>query len=776
MNSKNNPTFAHLSVIIHLFGTVRFVFEMSEAERTKFCGVSFDKPLTPQVEDEQTQQPRSAMFTLWNLVADLIETQDQIQNQQQQVTDFYGKTSTTFPRLACLIQLYINAMAILERVKDFVMFAEGDNQDLIINEDFVRNVDMIIKKDYYKYDKTYLSCTEVNQEIVDPMIFVQKEAIVAAWSWYEHHLNIATKLFTIDHHFPSKSMIAPPSISPKQTTLKQLIMYLDFNIFPLSAISVKHPVTEKTGIIKNRPALGERALQELMNDHLLKFNYFLTDTRGRNVKSYMKAPIPPGDDPTRDQFIKNLLKHDIDVNEYCSIYESSAIPPNNNLSNLTLEIFEHSTCFVNEYSKYQVQLNIVIRKHIENCVVREVEQGNFIIQNANAFTRQFHHIESLVLGAQPNQVNGKRQSLNIINQANKSTVQSRHTTAPIVNVFHDTVEKSQETQRDSPIKTSCDRRDTDITGKLFLNLLILYIYLSFFIKTSMGEGDDLLGDIHNSSIIIREESVEGKDEYPDISTQKSITEITNKYEKVTEQTVKKIMQSIINGKSVIYTKTDLTMICNKRHIRLEAVKRLVEAKLLRYEDNFWVEPTRARKQTEKDSKRILRPGWLKNCPASNSNVSKFDFIQSLQKHVNLSYDDFLKAFYPHQKENIFTNNNWTLSDELLEIFQSNIFYKEHVRYNIQRFRPGDVMTNELGVENQLQTSLTPISHLNNFQETTTNDNPQEMLQRQIIDNNSEEEDMVYTCPLSTGGKRKIGSNINFQEYPRRIQPRRMKKN
>ncbi|CAF3932192.1 unnamed protein product [Rotaria sp. Silwood1] len=280
MNSKNNPTFAHLSVIIHLFGTVRFVFEMSEAERTKFCGVAFDKPLTPQVEDQQTQQPRSAMFTLWNLVADLIETQDQMQNQQQQITGFYGKTSTTFPRLACLMQLYINAMAILERVKDFVVFAEGDNQDLIINEDFVRNVDMIIKKDYHKYDKTYLPRTEVNQEIVDPMIFVQKEAIVAAWSWYEHHLNITTKLFTIDHHFPSKSMIAPPSISPKQKTLKQLIMYLDFNIFPLSAISCKHPVTEKTGIIKNRPALGERALQELMNEHLLKFNYFLTDTRG----------------------------------------------------------------------------------------------------------------------------------------------------------------------------------------------------------------------------------------------------------------------------------------------------------------------------------------------------------------------------------------------------------------------------------------------------------------------------------------------------------------
>ncbi|CAF2823290.1 unnamed protein product [Rotaria sp. Silwood2] len=668
---------------------------MSEAERTKFC---VDKPSTPQVEDEQTQQSRSAMFTLWNLVADLIETQDQIQNQQQQITDFYGKTGTTFPRLACLMQLYINATAILERVKDFVVFAEGDNQDLIINEDFVRNVDMIIKEDYYKNDKKYLPCTE-------------------AWSWYEHHLNIATKLFTIDHDFPSKSMIVSSSISPKQKTLKQLIMFLDFNIFPLSAISVKHPITEKTGIVKNRPALGERALQELMNYHLLKFNYFLTDTRGRNVKSYMKAPLLPGDDPTRDQFIKNLVKHDIDVSEYSSIYESSSIPPNNNLSNLTSEIFEHTAYFVNEYSKYQVQLNIVIRKHIENCVIREVEQGNFIIQNANAFTRQFHQIESLALGAQPNQVNGECQSLNIINQANKSPIQSRHTTAPIVNVFHDTVEKSQETQRDSSIKTSCNRRDTDIT-------------------------------------------------------------VINKHEKVTEQTVKKVMQNITTGKSVIYTKTDLIMICNKPHIRLEAVKRLVEANLLRYEDNFWVEPTRARKETKKDFKRIFRPGWLnyENCPSSNSTVSKFDFLQSLQKHVNLTYDDFLKSFYPHQNENIFTNNNWTLLDELIEIFQSNIFYKEHVRYNIQRFRPGDVMTNKLAVENQLHTSLTPISHLNNSQETTTNDNPQEMSQEQIIDNNSEDEDMVYTCPLSASGKRKIESNINFQEYPRRMQPRRMKKN
>ncbi|CAF4919206.1 unnamed protein product [Rotaria socialis] len=280
MNSKNNPTFAHLSVIIHLFGTVRFAFEMSEAERTRFCGASFNKPSTSQVEDEQTQQPRSAMFLLWNLVVDLLETQDQLQNQQQQITDFYGKTGTTFPRLACLMQLYMNAMEILERVKHVVVFAEGDNQDLIINEDFVRNVDMIIKNNYYKYDKTYLPCTEVSPEVVDPIIFVKIEAILAAWSWYECHLNIATKLFTIDHDFANKSIIVHPLILSKQKTVKQLIMYLDFNIFPLSAISVKHPITEKMYVqkSKDRPALGEQALQELMRDNLLKFNYFLTDS------------------------------------------------------------------------------------------------------------------------------------------------------------------------------------------------------------------------------------------------------------------------------------------------------------------------------------------------------------------------------------------------------------------------------------------------------------------------------------------------------------------
>ena len=71
------------------------------------------------------------------------------------------------------------------------------------------------------------------------------------------------------------------------------------------------------------------------------------------------------------------------------------------------------------------------------------------------------------------------------------------------------------------------------------------------------------------------------------------------------------MHNIMTGKSVIYTKTDLTQICNKPIIRLEAVKRLVGANLLRHGDNYWIEPNRTKKESKKEPKRLLREGWIK---------------------------------------------------------------------------------------------------------------------------------------------------------------------
>lgn len=81
--------------------------------------------------------------------------------------------------------------------------------------------------------------------------------------------------------------------------------------------------------------------------------------------------------------------------------------------------------------------------------------------------------------------------------------------------------------------------------------------------------------------------------------------------KGTEQMIKKAMRNIMTNKSVIFTKTDLSQICNKPTIRLEAIRRLVNANLLHYANNLWVEPSRIKKSLQKPRKLLLREGWLK---------------------------------------------------------------------------------------------------------------------------------------------------------------------
>lgn len=87
--------------------------------------------------------------------------------------------------------------------------------------------------------------------------------------------------------------------------------------------------------------------------------------------------------------------------------------------------------------------------------------------------------------------------------------------------------------------------------------------------------------------------------------------VRNMNDKDTERTVRRAMYNIMCGRSVLYTKTDLSQICNKSTIRSEAVKRLVAANLLQHSLNSWIEPNRTRKDAKKEQKRLLREGWLK---------------------------------------------------------------------------------------------------------------------------------------------------------------------
>lgn len=148
-----------------------------------------------------------------------------------------------------------------------------------------------------------------------------------------------------------------------------------------------------------------------MKDNLLKFNYFLTDARGRNVKSYMKAPIPSQGDLIEENFRQKLQKHGIDIDEYRSVYEASSIPPQNRLSKMTLEILKRDGAFVSQYSKYRIQLSDLIKNLIEKGAIIHDDGKTFSIQNSDAFDLEFHDIENLVTGGRTQQISRQQHAL-----------------------------------------------------------------------------------------------------------------------------------------------------------------------------------------------------------------------------------------------------------------------------------------------------------------------------------------------------------------------------
>lgn len=128
----------------------------------------------------------------------------------------------------------------------------------------------------------------------------------------------------------------------------------------------------------------------------------------------------------------------------------------------------------------------------------------------------------------------------------------------------------------------------------------------------------------------------------------------------------------------------------------------------------------------------------------------------------MGYEDYLKKFYPHQVENVFTQNNWTLSDELVQVLKSNIFYIEHIRWNVQRYRPADVVS-DIGADNSGSSSATQVP-LSSERETTSDI-------RQTMTQQPETTDGLCQSPRP---KRK-GPLSHDSEQPTRIQPSRCKK-
>ena len=258
------------------------------------------------------------------------------------------------------------------------------------------------------------------------------------------------------------------------------------------------------GFLKNRPALGERALQELLADNLIKYNYFLTDIRNRNLKSYLKLPIPSNNESAQKQFLSNLVKHDIDIDEYRSVYQKSSIPPNNKLSTLSLQLFETNASFVSQYSKYKNQLQVIIKKHIDNHNIKETEERTFIVTNNHAFPHQYHDIRNLMLSERQERQNNISHLHNLtrpttVEQTTDSRIELENTNGVPPRILCDLHGNIAHMNQYASKESSTVPKDAEIIKGIFFLLLISYIYI-LAIEKYPHKQTELTIDIENSLI------------------------------------------------------------------------------------------------------------------------------------------------------------------------------------------------------------------------------------------------------------------------------------
>lgn len=130
--------------------------------------------------------------------------------------------------------------------------------------------------------------------------------------------------------------------------------------------------------------------------------------------------------------------------------------------------------------------------------------------------------------------------------------------------------------------------------------------------------------------------------------------------------------------------------------------------------------------------------------------------------MNLSFEDFMKSYYPSQMECVFTNNNWTLSEVVIDIFRSNEFYQQHVRWNAQRFGPFETATSApsaVGTE------------VNNYMKNQADSHAYQRSSKQSnlnVESDDEAEDL-YTSSAPTRTKRKANQSEHVHGHDTRTQ-------
>ena len=124
--------------------------------------------------------------------------------------------------------------------------------------------------------------------------------------------------------------------------------------------------------------------------------------------------------------------------------------------------------------------------------------------------------------------------------------------------------------------------------------------------------------------------------------------------------------------------------------------------------------------------------------------------------ASVTYNEYMTTFHPCQNENLYTHNNWTLSDEFVDLVKSNGFYAEHVRWNIPRFRPSEVNIDGATCEN-----------------LTSDDASEEFSQQQ---SHIEEDTITTNWPMSLRSKRKATVDEVLDDQQTCTQTRKLRRN
>ncbi|CAF1558456.1 unnamed protein product [Didymodactylos carnosus] len=386
-NKQNVPSFAHVALILHLFGDVHYIWRKSAKDDEDPEEDTWSQNLQ-LASGSQTQSAECSAYNYtYNKIIDYtskktINDQPDEKELQDQILDIHTKAVIIIPRLCILFQIFNYAMDVLKECEDHVVFDEGYLVSRKINQLMVRKATEIV-------NQILASAPRSQYYPQMPMLFVEKPACIAACDYYDYLNNMAVILFTLQES-PTEQYVSKKSLSMSRlttlisssnvlSTSESTICLFPFNFFMFGALASRmpEPLETKNSPFHNCSHLVEPALTNLMTDGILISGDFLVDSKNRRHKSIMKVPVPH-DQQKRDLFEAKLKKYNVKLSDYEALYKTSAKPTKCGLSRETIYFYSQIADFVPEYSKYKTDMKETIEYLMKDGHITEVIVNNDI--------------------------------------------------------------------------------------------------------------------------------------------------------------------------------------------------------------------------------------------------------------------------------------------------------------------------------------------------------------------------------------------------------------